>query len=53
VLWSDLPAALLPPAVTGTLHVVTGFARSLRAAPPTIGPHVADLLLCGFAIRPE
>ncbi|MEW9528437.1 hypothetical protein [Microbispora sp. NPDC049125] len=40
---------MLPQAITGTLHVVTRFARALRADPATIGPQVADLLLDGFA----
>jgi AcrR family transcriptional regulator len=46
---ADLPPELLPQAITGTLHVVTRFARSLRADPDQIGPQVADLLLNGFA----
>ncbi|WP_433429015.1 TetR/AcrR family transcriptional regulator [Nonomuraea sp. CA-141351] len=45
----DLPPELLPQAITGTLHVVTRFARTLRTDPATIGPQVADLLLDGFA----
>jgi AcrR family transcriptional regulator len=45
----DLPSELLPQAITGTLHVVTRFARSLRADPDRIGAQVADLLLDGFA----
>ncbi|MEU7853269.1 TetR/AcrR family transcriptional regulator [Nonomuraea sp. NPDC049141] len=49
VLRRDLPPELLPQAITGTLHVVTRFARSLRTDPATIGPQVADLLLDGFS----
>lgn len=49
VLRADLPPELLPQAITGTLHIVTRFARSLRADPDAIGAHVADLLLDGFA----
>jgi AcrR family transcriptional regulator len=49
VLRADLPPQLLPQAITGTLHVVTRFARSLGTDPATIGTQVADLLLHGFA----
>jgi AcrR family transcriptional regulator len=49
LLRDDLPPELLPQAIIGTLHVVTRFARTLRADPATIGPQVADLLLDGFA----
>jgi AcrR family transcriptional regulator len=45
---ADLPPELLPQAITGTLHVVTRFARSLGTDPADIGPQVADLLLNGF-----
>ena len=48
VLRADLPPELLPQAITGTLHVVTRFARSLGTDPADIGPQVADLLLNGF-----
>jgi AcrR family transcriptional regulator len=48
VLRTDLPPELLPQAITGTLHVVTRFARSLHTDPADIGPRVADLLLNGF-----
>lgn len=48
VLRRDLPPELLPQAITGTLHVVVRFARSLRADPETLGTHVAELLLNGF-----
>jgi hypothetical protein len=51
VLRADLPPELLPRAITGTLHLVSRFARSLRADPDTLGTHVADLLLDGFATR--
>ncbi|MEU5874150.1 TetR/AcrR family transcriptional regulator [Glycomyces sp. NPDC047369] len=44
----DLPPELLPQAITGTLHTVTRFARSLGTDPDRIGEHVADLLLNGF-----
>ncbi|MGR6919706.1 TetR/AcrR family transcriptional regulator [[Actinomadura] parvosata] len=47
----DLPPELLPQAITGTLHVVTRFARTLRTDPAAIGPQVADLLLDGFTTR--
>jgi AcrR family transcriptional regulator len=47
----DLPPELLPQAITGTLHVVTRFARTLRTDPAAIGPQVADLLLDGFTQR--
>ncbi|MFJ7213214.1 TetR/AcrR family transcriptional regulator [Amycolatopsis sp. NPDC098790] len=50
VLRGDLPPELLPQAVTGTLHVVSRFARSLHADPELIGTQVADLLLTGFAV---
>jgi hypothetical protein len=43
---------LLPQAITGTLHVVIRFARTLRADPDAIGAQIADLLLDGFATRP-
>lgn len=46
---ADLPPELLPQAITGTLHVVTRFARSFGADPATLGTQVADLLLNGFA----
>ncbi|MCI3272308.1 TetR/AcrR family transcriptional regulator [Streptomyces cylindrosporus] len=49
VLRADLPPELLPQAITGTLHIVTRFARSLRADPAQLGTQVADLLLNGFA----
>jgi TetR/AcrR family transcriptional repressor of mexCD-oprJ operon len=52
VLRADLPAELLPQAITGTLHVVTRFARSLRADPDALGAQVADLLLHGFTTQP-
>jgi TetR/AcrR family transcriptional regulator, mexCD-oprJ operon repressor len=52
VLRADLPPELLPQAITGTLHVVTRFARSLRTDPATLGVHVAELLLHGFAAPP-
>ncbi|GAA3599702.1 hypothetical protein GCM10022419_099480 [Nonomuraea rosea] len=45
LLRSDLPPELLPQAITGTLHVVTRFARTLHTDPAAIGPQVADLLL--------
>ena len=48
---ADLPPELLPQAITGTLHIVTRFARSLRADPEALGAQVADLLLDGFATR--
>ncbi|HZE39351.1 MAG TPA: TetR/AcrR family transcriptional regulator [Stackebrandtia sp.] len=48
LLRDDLPPELLPQAITGTLHIVTRFARSLRADPDSIGGHVAELLLNGF-----
>jgi len=48
VLRADLPPELLPQAITGTLHVVTRFARSLRTDPDEIGAMVAELLLNGF-----
>jgi TetR/AcrR family transcriptional regulator, mexCD-oprJ operon repressor len=51
VLRADLPPELLPQAITGTLHVVTRFARSLRTDPDAIGAQVADLLLDGYAVR--
>lgn len=51
VLRADLPPELLPQAITGTLHIVNRFARSLRADPDKIGSQVADLLLEGFAAR--
>jgi AcrR family transcriptional regulator len=50
VLRDDLPPELLPQAITGTLHIVTRFARSLRADPTTLGAQVAELLLHGFAV---
>ncbi|HEV7652817.1 MAG TPA: hypothetical protein VGP26_32070 [Actinophytocola sp.] len=46
---ADLSPGLLPQAITGTLHVVSRFARSLRADPDTLGDQVAELLLNGFA----
>ncbi|MDT3439920.1 MULTISPECIES: TetR/AcrR family transcriptional regulator [unclassified Pseudofrankia] len=49
---SDLPAELLPQAITGTLHIVTRFARSLHADTDQLGAQVADLLLHGFATHP-
>jgi AcrR family transcriptional regulator len=49
---ADLPPELLPQAITGTLHIVTRFARSLRADPTKLGAQVADLLLDGFAGAP-
>jgi TetR/AcrR family transcriptional regulator, mexCD-oprJ operon repressor len=52
ILRTDLPPELLPQAITGTLHVVIRFARTLRADPDAIGAQVADLLLDGFATRP-
>lgn len=48
VLRSDLPPELLPQAITGTLHIVTRFARSLQADPDRVGHQVAELLLNGF-----
>ncbi|MFL6127377.1 TetR/AcrR family transcriptional regulator [Actinophytocola sp.] len=48
VLRADLPPELLPQAITGTLHIVTRFARSLHADPANVGSQVADLLLDGF-----
>ena len=51
VLRADLPPELLPQAITGTLHIVTRFARSFGADPSTLGTQVADLLLDGFANR--
>jgi TetR/AcrR family transcriptional regulator, mexCD-oprJ operon repressor len=48
---TDLPPELLPQAITGTLHVVTRFAGSLRTDPAAIGPQVADLLLNGFGAK--
>jgi TetR/AcrR family transcriptional repressor of mexCD-oprJ operon len=48
VLRSDLPPELLPQAITGTLHVVLRFARSLQADPAELGYQVAELLLNGF-----
>jgi AcrR family transcriptional regulator len=48
---ADLPAELLPQAITGTLHVVIRFARSLRADEEKLGHQVADLLLEGFTAR--
>jgi TetR/AcrR family transcriptional regulator, mexCD-oprJ operon repressor len=51
VLRADLPPELLPQAITGTLHVVSRFAASLRADPGALGDQVADLLLDGFATR--
>jgi AcrR family transcriptional regulator len=53
VLRPDLPPELLPQAITGTLHIVTRFARSLRADPAKLGDHVAELLLNGFAAHPQ
>ncbi|WP_284740780.1 TetR/AcrR family transcriptional regulator [Amycolatopsis sp. RTGN1] len=50
VLRTDLPPELLPQAITGTLHVVSRFARSLHADPDVLGTQVADLLLDGFAV---
>ncbi len=50
VLRADLPPELLPQAITGTLHVVSRFARSLRADPDVLGAQVAELLLTGFAV---
>jgi AcrR family transcriptional regulator len=52
VLRADLPPQLLPQAITGTLHIVTRFARSLRADPDALGIQVADLLLDGFTTQP-
>jgi TetR/AcrR family transcriptional regulator, mexCD-oprJ operon repressor len=52
VLRADLPPELLPQAITGTLHIVSRFARSLRAEPDRLGDQVADLLLNGFAAEP-
>lgn len=49
VLRADLPPELLPQAITGTLHTVSRFARSLRADPDALGTQVAELLLNGFA----
>jgi len=51
ILRSDLSPQLLPQAITGTLHIVTRFARSLRADPEALGAQVADLLLHGFAMH--
>jgi TetR/AcrR family transcriptional repressor of mexCD-oprJ operon len=51
LLRGDLPPELLPQAITGTLHVVVRFARSLRADPATLGNHVAELLLNGFVAK--
>jgi len=48
---ANLPPELLPQAITGTLHIVTRFARSLRTDPAAIGHQVADLLLDGFVAR--
>lgn len=48
VLRSDLPAALLPQAIVGTLRITARFARSLATDPDRIGADVADLLLNGF-----
>jgi TetR/AcrR family transcriptional regulator, mexCD-oprJ operon repressor len=50
---ADLPAELLPQAITGTLHVVTRFARSLGTDTEHLGERVADLLLDGFAAHPR
>jgi AcrR family transcriptional regulator len=50
---ADLPPELLPQAITGTLHIVNRFARSLRADPAKLGTQVADLLLNGFANQPQ
>ncbi|SRR6266498_697132 len=49
LLRADLPPELLPQAITGTLHVVSRFARSLRADSDAVGAQVADLLFNGFA----
>jgi AcrR family transcriptional regulator len=49
---ADLPPELLPLAITGTLHIATRFARSLRADPAQLGDQVAELLLNGFVVHP-
>jgi len=53
VLRSDLPAELLPLAISGTLNLVMRFAQTFRLQPDQVGIQVADLLLNGFATSPS